>query len=43
MNTLRRILHVPRRFVEHEWGGTESVLANLLAAQKTAGCDPATS
>lgn len=36
----RRILHVPRRFVEHEWGGTESVLANLLAAQKKAGWEP---
>lgn len=36
----RRILHVPRRFVEHEWGGTESVLANLLAAQRAAGWEP---
>jgi glycosyltransferase involved in cell wall biosynthesis len=36
----RRILHVPRRFVEHEWGGTESVLANLLAAQRGLGWEP---
>jgi glycosyltransferase involved in cell wall biosynthesis len=40
MQTNRRILHVPRRFVEHEWGGTESVLANLLAAQIRAGWEP---
>jgi glycosyltransferase involved in cell wall biosynthesis len=40
MKTSPRILHVPRRFVEHEWGGTESVLANLLAAQKAAGWEP---
>lgn len=40
MNSARRILHIPRRFVEHEWGGTESVLANLLAAQRGQGWEP---
>ncbi len=40
MTKNRRILHVPRRFVEHEWGGTESVLANLLAAQRRLGFEP---
>lgn len=36
----RTVVHVPRRFVEHEWGGTESVLANLLREQRTAGWRP---
>jgi len=36
----RRILHVPRRFVTHEWGGTESVLANLVREQAAAGWSP---
>ena len=36
----RTIIHVPRRFVEHEWGGTESVLANLLREQGANGWNP---
>jgi glycosyltransferase involved in cell wall biosynthesis len=36
----RRIVHVPRRFVRHEWGGTEAVLAGLLAEQLRAGWEP---
>lgn len=36
----RTIVHVPRRFVEHEWGGTESVLANLVREQTGAGWRP---
>ena len=36
----RTIVHVPRRFVEHEWGGTESVLASLLREQTKAGWRP---
>jgi glycosyltransferase involved in cell wall biosynthesis len=35
-----KIIHVPRRFVVHEWGGTESVLANLVREQKAAGWAP---
>lgn len=38
--TRRTIVHVPRRFVEHEWGGTESVLANLVREQITGGWQP---
>ena len=36
----RSIIHVPRRFVEHEWGGTESVLASLAHQQAAAGWQP---
>jgi glycosyltransferase involved in cell wall biosynthesis len=36
----RTVIHVPRRFVEHEWGGTESVLANLVRGQSAAGWRP---
>ena len=28
-----RIIHVPRRFVAHEWGGTETVLAEMAGEQ----------
>jgi glycosyltransferase involved in cell wall biosynthesis len=35
-----RIVHVPRRFVRHEWGGTETVLAGLVAEQLLAGWEP---
>jgi len=37
---LRTIVHVPRRFVEHEWGGTESVIASLAREQAAAGWRP---
>jgi len=36
----RRILHVPRRFVSHEWGGTETVIASLAMEQRRAGWQP---
>jgi glycosyltransferase involved in cell wall biosynthesis len=35
-----RIIHVPRRFVTHEWGGTETVLAELATQQLRAGWRP---
>jgi glycosyltransferase involved in cell wall biosynthesis len=38
--TARRIIHVPRRFVAHEWGGTETVIAELLREQRRAGWQP---
>ena len=38
--THRRIIHVPRRFVQHEWGGTEAVLAALVAKQQAQGWRP---
>ncbi|GAB5558380.1 MAG: hypothetical protein SynsKO_00270 [Synoicihabitans sp.] len=40
MSTARRIIHVPRRFVAHEWGGTETVIAELLREQGEQGWDP---
>jgi glycosyltransferase involved in cell wall biosynthesis len=35
-----RIIHVPRRFVAHEWGGTETVLAELAREQLNRGWRP---
>jgi glycosyltransferase involved in cell wall biosynthesis len=35
-----RILHVPRRFSQDEWGGTEAVITNLCAAQLEMGMRP---
>lgn len=35
-----RILHVPRRFVAHEWGGTETVVASLALEQRKMGFRP---
>lgn len=35
-----RILHVPRRFVREEWGGTESVVLALSQEQQRAGFRP---
>jgi Glycosyl transferase 4-like domain len=35
-----RILHVPRRFVAHEWGGTETVIASLAQEQLRQGWRP---
>jgi hypothetical protein len=37
---LDRILHVPRRFVTHEWGGTETVIASLAQEQLRQGWRP---
>lgn len=36
----KRIIHVPRRFVADEWGGTETVLAELIAQQRSQGWRP---
>lgn len=38
--TNNRVIHVPRRFVAHEWGGTETVIAELLREQRRAGLRP---
>ena len=35
-----RVLHVPRRFVAHEWGGTETVIGSLALEQRRAGWSP---
>lgn len=35
-----RILHVPRRFSQDEWGGTEAVITNLCEAQLQMGMRP---
>lgn len=35
-----RVIHVPRRFVADEWGGTETVIAELLREQRRAGLAP---
>jgi glycosyltransferase involved in cell wall biosynthesis len=35
-----RILHVPRRFSQDEWGGTEAVITHLCAAQLKMGMRP---
>jgi glycosyltransferase involved in cell wall biosynthesis len=35
-----RIIHVPRRFVTHEWGGTETVIASLALEQLRQGLLP---
>ncbi|GAA5482032.1 glycosyltransferase family 4 protein [Haloferula sargassicola] len=34
------IIHIPRRFVAHEWGGTETVILETSKAQKAAGFHP---
>lgn len=39
-DSANRIIHVPRRFVTSDWGGTETVLAELLSRQLTAGSRP---
>lgn len=35
-----RILHVPRRFVAEEWGGTETVILEISRQQQRAGWQP---
>ncbi len=43
MNTaasLQTIVHVPRRFVAHEWGGTETVILEISRQQRAAGMNP---
>lgn len=40
-NSIRqRIVHVPRRFVAGEWGGTETVILEISRQQQRAGGDP---
>lgn len=34
------ILHIPRRFVSHEWGGTETVITEISRCQQSAGHNP---
>ena len=36
----KTILHVPRRFVAEEWGGTETVILEISRQQKLAGLNP---
>ena len=36
----QRILHVPRRFSQEEWGGTESVILNFCRQQQAMGLVP---
>ena len=38
--TPRTIVHVPRRFVAHEWGGTETVVLEISKQQRAAGLNP---
>ncbi|MDQ8193814.1 glycosyltransferase family 4 protein [Coraliomargarita sp. SDUM461004] len=40
LQSANRILHVPRRFSQDEWGGTEAVITNLCAAQLAMGMRP---
>lgn len=35
-----RIIHVPRRFVAEEWGGTETVILEISRQQQSAGWQP---
>lgn len=35
-----RVIHVPRRFVAHEWGGTETVVLEIARQQQRAGLRP---
>ncbi len=37
----RRVIHVPRRFVCEEWGGTETVVLETCRRQQLAGTTPA--
>jgi hypothetical protein len=34
------VIHVPRRFVAEEWGGTETVILEISRQQKRAGLVP---
>jgi glycosyltransferase involved in cell wall biosynthesis len=38
--TAGTIVHVPRRFVAHEWGGTETVILEISRQQQLAGLHP---
>ncbi len=37
--TTNRIIHVPRRFVAEEWGGTETVILEISRQQRLAGAE----
>ncbi len=39
-NPPNRVIHVPRRFSQDEWGGTEAVITNLCEAQLAMGMRP---
>ncbi len=34
------VIHVPRRFVAHEWGGTETVVLEIAKRQQRSGLHP---
>lgn len=36
----QKIIHVPRRFVSHEWGGTETVILEISKQQRALGMNP---
>jgi len=38
--TAKKIIHVPRRFVAEEWGGTETVILEISRQQQRAGWQP---
>jgi len=40
MKRTKKILHVPRRFVAEEWGGTETVILEISRQQQRAGWQP---
>lgn len=40
MSTPKRILHIPRRYVAHEWGGVETVVLELSRQQQRQGWEP---
>jgi glycosyltransferase involved in cell wall biosynthesis len=40
MTAARTIVHVPRRFVAEEWGGTETVVLEISRQQQRAGWQP---
>lgn len=39
-SSFKRIVHVPRRFVAEEWGGTETVILEISRQQQRAGAQP---
>lgn len=40
MRPASRVIHVPRRFVAEEWGGTETVILEISRQQQRAGWQP---
>jgi Glycosyltransferase Family 4 len=40
MNAAKKIIHVPRRFVAEEWGGTETVILEISRQQQRDGWSP---